>query len=1245
MTLMRGDTTEQFLSGGGEMGKLIRSMDWSKTPLGPIENWPQSLRTSVSLCLSSTFPILIAWGPETIQIYNDSYRPICGEMHPQSMGMNFRKCWESALEVVGDKFTRGQEGEGTYIKDQRMFLERYGYLEEAYMTFSFAPIRDESGGVGGIFHPITETTENMLSVRRTKVLRDLGAAISKAKSVGEITRETESKYSDFLFDLPFALFYSYDSSTGVAELLSASGISDAPRLAGKLINFNEDEKQSWPLNQVLGGSSPIVVPDLKNRFGDFKCEPYPEAPNTAVILPIYISGQDEPFGFLIAGVSARRALDETYLNFYDLLANTYNTAVSNVYAYEQEQKRAEALAEIDRSKTAFFSNVSHEFRTPLTLMLGPLEDLLNTQQLSETVKAPIEVTHRNALRLLKLVNNLLDYSRVEAGRVKAAYQPVNLAELTRDLASSFRSIIERAGMELCVDCEDIASPTYLDRQMWEKIVLNLLSNAFKYTLQGSISVNLEQVGKHAVLKVKDTGVGIPDNELPHMFERFHRIENTAGRTHEGTGIGLSLVHELVSLHGGEIKVESIAGEGSTFIVSIPVGKAHLPLEHVVEVAKEIDSSALKGAFIKEAHSLLEEELNGTAAAHHTLTADLASAQDFSSSKETSILIVDDNTDMRGYLQRLLSPYFTVHTANNGKHALEKIAENEFDLVLSDIMMPIMDGKELLENIRSNTSTARLPVIFLSARAGEEARIDGLEAGADDYLVKPFSAAELLTKVRAQIKISKARGHAEQELKSLLTEAPVAIALYTGPRHVISMANARMLQYWGLTASECFDKPLFDALPDLQALGLRSIMDRVFKTGKRFVTGEIPVRFSRAGKEETSYIHMTLEARRNEQDQVIGMIAVAAEVTEEVVARRQLAKATDTLTLAVDAANLGTWRTDWGTGNLIFSDIGRQIQGIPAKTELTFEQAVSLVIPEHREATTKAIEDAVENKREFNINYMIQPLDGSKRKWLNSSGKVEVGPNGNVVGVIGTLLDVTELKEDSLRKDDFIAMVSHELKTPLTMLMGYAQILDKYAQKGSDVYASEKLEKMVNQIKKMSTMISGFLNVSRLESGKIQLQRQPFELGALVQEMIDDVESSSHSHQLVCQSTQEITLNADRNKIGNVILNLISNAIKYSPRDTVVEVSYQIDGSFVQVSVADQGIGIANEDQEKLFDRYYRVAGDQMTNVSGFGIGLYLSAEIIKRHDGVIWVEGQTGKGSIFHFKLPLTYKDMHVNTV
>jgi PAS domain S-box-containing protein len=1236
MDTLVSESTEQFLSGGGEMGKLIRTMDWSKTALGPVESWPQSLRTSVSLCLSSTFPILIAWGPETIQFYNDSYRPICGAKHPESMGQNFRICWETALPVVGDAFSRGEQGEGTYINDQRMFLDRYGYLEEAFMTFSFAPIRDESGGVGGIFHPITETTVKMLSGRRTQALRDLGAALGKAKSIHNIGQTTATMQPDFVLDVPFLLIYQLDHTSGTANLISTAGLPEGTALTPTSISLHQDASHTWPLAQVQASGLMQQVHNLEQRFGHFTCEPYPEAPNTALLLPLKISGQEDVFGFIVAGVSARRALDNDYINFYDQLANTYNTAVSNVYAYEQEQKRAEALAEIDRSKTAFFSNVSHEFRTPLTLMLGPLEDLLQRTQMPADIKAPVEATHRNALRLLKLVNNLLDYSRVEAGRAQAAYQRLDLAELTTDLASSFRSIIEKAGMQLRVEAEPMQSSAYVDRQMWEKIVLNLLSNAFKYTLAGTISVSLKQEGNQAVLKVQDTGVGIPEKELPHMFERFHRVENSAGRTHEGTGIGLSLVHELVHLHGGEITVSSTEGTGSTFTVSIPLGKAHLPQEHVLDSAKEIDTTALKGAFIQEAFSLLQGEAQAQhTGGHTTVTGDITTHQDFTDTQDTRILVVDDNADMRAYLNRLLEPYFTVTVAVNGADALQKVYDFNPDLVLSDIMMPVMDGKAMLDHIRRSPDTMRLPVIFLSARAGEEARIDGLEAGADDYLVKPFSAAELLTKIRAQIKISKTRTHAERQLRDLLTEAPVAIAIYRTPWHVIEFANTHMLRYWGLTAEQSFGKPLLEVVPELDSQGFGRVMDNVYATGERFISGEIPVKLTKAGKTEISYIHLTVEALRDETEQITGMIAVAADVTEQVLARQELEKVTDTLKLAMDAASLGTWRTDWGTDNLIASDIARNIHAIPLHQELAFDACLNMVVPEHRERVFEAIQQAVLTKGRFSEDYQIQPLDNSKKKWLNTTGKVELNENGEVTGVIGTILDITESKEDSQRKDDFIGMVSHELKTPLTSLSGYTQLLQMHARKNEDTFAKDRLTKVSAQVKRMNTLITGFLNVSRLEAGKIHLNKLPFNLNELLQETLEDVGSSTSSHQLILEPTADLTITADRDKIGSVVYNLISNAIKYSPKAQQVWIATRHENGFAIVSIRDEGMGIKPEDQQKLFDRYYRVEGDQMKNIAGFGIGLYLSAEIVRRHGGEIGVDSQLNQGSTFYFKLPI----------
>src|SRR5262249_22587704 len=294
-------------------------------------------------------------------------------------------------------------------------------------------------------------------------------------------------------------------------------------------------------------------------------------------------------------------LDDLYRSFFQLATTQVATAIANARAYEEERKRAEALAEIDRAKTLFFSNVSHEFRTPLTLMLGPLEDLLQAEtDVGPKVLTQLQVMHRNGLRLLKLVNNLLDFARIEAGRAQASYEPVDLCAYTAELGGVFRSAIERAGLRFTVECEPLSDVTYVDREMWEKIVLNLLSNAFKFTFEGEIALAVQPVAEGVAVTVRDTGIGIAADELPRLFERFHRVRGARSRSHEGTGIGLALVRELVRLHSGTVRVDSEPGRGTTFTVTLPVGKAHLPLDRI-GAARTVASTALTGrAYVDEA---------------------------------------------------------------------------------------------------------------------------------------------------------------------------------------------------------------------------------------------------------------------------------------------------------------------------------------------------------------------------------------------------------------------------------------------------------------------------------------------------------------------------------------------------------------------------------------------------------------------------------------------------------------------
>ncbi|HEU4643632.1 MAG TPA: PAS domain-containing protein, partial [Gemmatimonadaceae bacterium] len=757
----------------------MRTTDWARTPLGEAEDWPQSLRTAVSICLASRFPILVWWGRELVMLYNDAYAPIIGAKHPDALGRPGREVFPEIWEMIGPMLhgvlTRGN---ATWSEDQMLPLERKGFQEECYFTFSYSPILDESGGIGGVFTAVTETTGRVLSERRLTTLRELGAQ-PVAHTAEDACRAAAAVLAGDPADLPFALLYLLDDAGTSATLAAATGPTGVERSVGARIALDGDDARAHdPLVAALAAVSAtgVVVPvtepatTLAFRSDDAWRDP----PALALALPVAHAGSERPYGVLVAGVSPRLALDGEYRGFFDLVARHIATAIASARAYEEERRRAEALAEIDRAKTRFFSNVSHEFRTPLTLMLGPAEDLLSAPAapLAPADRERVDVLRRNGLRLLKLVNTLLDFSRIEAGRMQAVYEPIDLGVLTAELASSFQSATDRAGLGLDVDCPPLGEPVYVDVSMWEKIVSNLLSNAFKYTFDGTIRVVLRREGARAVLRVEDTGVGIPPAELPRIFDRFHRVEGTRSRSHEGSGIGLSLVRELVRLHGGEIGAESEPGRGSVFTVTVPMGSAHLPADRVANEARGPLSRIGAAPYVEEALRWLpdasddatsslpsapEMDIDGTPAV-------LAGASPRAAAR---VLVVDDNADMRRYLVRLLESRYAVECASDGEEALERARAHPPDVVVTDIMMPRVDGTALIEALRADARTSDIPVIVLSARAGEEAVLDGLEHGADDYLVKPFSARELLARVRTHLELARARAESQQRLTTVV----------------------------------------------------------------------------------------------------------------------------------------------------------------------------------------------------------------------------------------------------------------------------------------------------------------------------------------------------------------------------------------------------------------------------------------------------------------------------------------------
>ena len=768
------ESSAEVLVGGGEMGALIRATDWSKTAIGAVKSWPQSLRTAVSILLESRFPMYIAWGPDFVQLYNDGYRPILGSTkHPAAMGRSTRETFAEIWHIIGPMFEGVMQGRAVGLTDFLLPLDRHGFTEECYFIVSYSPIRDESTGVGGVLVTVTETTDRVLGERRLRTLRDLAARAGSVKREEEAWREAAQALASNAFDVPFALLYRLGETDAQSALVATAGW-DMDTAAASLQSATSPGSPPWPFAEVTATWRAQLVSDVRARFGELPGGAWPESPHSAWVLPVSRPGAERPYGFLVAGLSARRPLDDDYRGFLGLVADHIATAVSTARTHEEEQKRAEALAELDRAKTAFFSNVSHEFRTPLTLMLGPVEDGLADarEPLPPGQRERQVLVHRNALRLQKLVNTLLDFARFEAGRVQASFVPTDLAALTRDLASTFDSAMETADLALVVDCPALPEAVYVDPAMWEKIVLNLVSNAFKFTFKGEIRIALKWLGERVEFTVQDTGTGIPEQELARIFERFHRVEGARGRSHEGTGIGLSLVRELVNLHGGKVSVRSALGKGTTFTVSLPAGSAHLPKEQLGEQPGELPGASRPLAPTGVgAEAFLAEfsQWNDTDAPAPAPTA----TSGFQASAR--ILVADDNADMRTYLTRLLSPPWTVEAVSDGARALAAAQTHPPDLILSDVMMPGMNGLELVRALRMDSRTRTIPVMLLSARAGEEATIEGLKSGADEYLVKPFSANELLARVNAQLTVSHLRQQTVQAERAHAEEASRLLA--------------------------------------------------------------------------------------------------------------------------------------------------------------------------------------------------------------------------------------------------------------------------------------------------------------------------------------------------------------------------------------------------------------------------------------------------------------------------------------
>jgi signal transduction histidine kinase/CheY-like chemotaxis protein/serine phosphatase RsbU (regulator of sigma subunit) len=596
----------------------------------------------------------------------------------------------------------------------------------------------------------TVSSETDPGRRRVRTLGDLAQRITGCTDVDQVGAVAASTLAANPADLPFVQVYLCQGTD--LRLMAVVPDSGIPPTAPPA------------LAEVLTAELPSTLP--AGLFTDV-AEPGAQA------LALPLADGPDVLGVLVVGLNPHLQPAGAYREFLDLLAAALAGGLRNATAHQAVRERIEVLEELDRAKTDLFANASHELRTPLTLVSAPAEEALadTDDPLPPVQRERIRLVRRNAARLRRLLNNILDFTRISGGGLRADLVATELAELTSAVAASFAPAVERGGLRFHVDCAPLPRMVFVDREMWERIVLNLLSNALKFTLTGSITIRLGGDEDTVRLTVEDTGIGIPTDQIPLVFHRFHRVHGNIGRTREGAGIGLALVHELVGLHGGTVSLTSEAGTGSTFEVCIPYGTGAMT------------SATPEPAWVREVH--LAEALGWMPDSPGAPVGPGGAAP---------VLVVEDNAELRGYLVRLLSPQWTVRSAADGEAALALAKAVKPALVLTDVGMPQMDGLALLDALREDPATQDVPIILLSAQAGAEATANALHAGADDYLVKPFSSVELLARVRSTIELARLRAH-HSEREAVQARFATQLAAATDVDEVLTIAGSHLGAPW------------------------------------------------------------------------------------------------------------------------------------------------------------------------------------------------------------------------------------------------------------------------------------------------------------------------------------------------------------------------------------------------------------------------------------------------------------------
>ncbi|WVR09485.1 hypothetical protein IAU60_006553 [Kwoniella sp. DSM 27419] len=1243
---------------------MMETMDWSKTALGPRDQWPQSLKTIVALVLNYPHQCCLWWGKDLTLIYNEAYAEMMVK-HPHIFGMSGPVAWSEIWNSLGPLSELVLSGTPVSKEDDFLLFKQLphqggGILEE-YHSWMWVPVLQEDGTFGGLWNATISTTKKVLGERRMATVREMGQRTAVARNMEEFDAAVIEILASNARDVPFAALYHVDNITGTKQttngrsntaevtrvedpqevcrlqvkLAGAVGVPDNHPSTPKMVNMvvrhrlrstvslprvprsptlsvtssvstapisplpmDDDGPQlkmdCWPIKEALRSNRLVLVEDCSTLIEGFSIRVWDELPTAAVVVPITNESEDGlPSAVLVLGLNIRRPFDDDYESFIHVLRLQLASGIAAVRSYEAERQRIDELAALDRAKSLLFSNVSHELRTPLTLIAGPLDDIL--QEMPEgSRKETLVMARRNVRRLTRLVSTLMDVSRLEAGRLKGSFRPVNLGIMTKDLATLFRGAIEKARLKYEVNCDLTPRDVFIDLEHWEKIVFNLIGNALKYTMSGTVAVTLRYERNEAIFAVQDSGVGIPASDINLVGERFHRVQSVS-RSHEGTGIGLALIKELIKLNGGTMSIESTVAEesidgshGSTFTVRIPLGNKHLPPDALETgpMAQNTQGRYGQGMVDEAMQWTRNRDTNSVASSDETdnTVGDTNSSGSRSLDPSTLyfkktdvVLLVDDSFDTRKYIRSVFAPFCSVIEACDGLEALEHCKKAVPDLIISDVMMPNLDGFGLLQALKESKELAIVPIIMLTARGGDEAKVDGLLAGADDYLSKPFNARELIARAHMQMQLGKKRRALEaafdertMELRVLSEYSPVGI-FRTNEEAEVTYTNPAWHEMSGYPVDTAVDQwPGY--IKEEHRSSLMDFATLLFDNNENEIARSTDYQFSNGRWAQLKAIRLDRVAPGMK-----GVLGVVIDITERKIneesQRLRMVEADQRRREAEEAKRQQELLIDI-TSHEIRNPISSLMQMSSSSTNLlSLQEQLELVVAE--KSTFKPTKQL--------LNNIEEDLDALES--IYQCGLAQERISNDVLSLGKIQLEMFDVEVDMLRE----------------------------AQK----------------------VLSIFQNEARMKRIGLNLK-----LG-------DGVDKLG----LAMVKTDPVRLN-------QIVTNLLSNAIRFTSTSDVRQIELAFDISFdppigeravmprkpelpkdladdqpiyLYFAVTDTGPGMTEAELDLLFQRFSQVSLKTHTIFGGSGLGLFVCRKITELMGGKIDVISTKGQGSTFRF--------------